>query len=39
MSETLEGLRNKFRKWKEAFECKGLNLMLERTSVDQWKHY
>ena len=30
MSETIEGLRNKFQKWKEAFESKGLKLTLGR---------
>ena len=31
MSETIEGLRNKLLKWKEAFESKGL-------SVNLWKN-
>ena len=33
MSETIEGLRNKFLKWKEAFESKGLMVNLEKTKV------
>ena len=33
MSETIEGLRNKFLKWKEAFESKGLNVNLGKTKV------
>ena len=33
MSETIEGLRNKFIKWKEAFESKGLNVNLVKTKV------
>ena len=28
MSETIEGLRNKFLKWKEAFESKGMKVNL-----------
>ena len=30
MSETIEGLREKFWKWKEAFKSKGLNVNLGR---------
>ena len=30
MSETVKGLRNKFLKWKEAFENKGLKVNLEK---------
>ena len=33
MSETIEGLRNKFLKWKEAFERKGLKVNLGKTKV------
>ena len=33
MSEPIEGLRNKFRKWKEAFESKGLKTHLGKTEV------
>ena len=33
VSETIEGLRNKFLKWKEAFESKGLKVNLEKTKV------
>ena len=33
MSETTEGLRNKFVKWKEAFESKGLKVNLVKTKV------
>ena len=33
MSETIEGLRNKPRKWKEAFENKDLNVNLGITEV------
>ena len=33
MSETMEGLRVKFRKWKEAFESKGLKVNLGKTKV------
>ena len=29
----LEGLREKFRKWKEAFESKGLKVNLRKTKV------
>ena len=31
--ETMEGLREKFRKWKEAFESKGLKVNLGKTKV------
>ena len=31
MSETMEGLREKFWKWKEAFESKGLKVNLRKT--------
>ena len=34
MSETVEGLRNKFLKWKKAFESKGLKFNLGKTR--QW---
>ena len=33
MSETMEGLWNKFLKWKEAFQSKGLNANLGKTKV------
>ena len=33
MSETIEGLRHKFFKWKEAFESKGLKVILGKTKV------
>ena len=33
MSETMEGLREKFWKWKEAFESKGLQINLRKTKV------
>ena len=33
MSETIEKLKNKFLKWKEAFESKGLKLSLGKTKV------
>ena len=33
MSETIEGLRNKFIKWRKAFESKGLNVNLGKTKV------
>ena len=33
MSETIEGLENKFLKWKEAFESKGLKANLGKTKV------
>ena len=33
MSETIDGLRNKFLKWKEAFESKGLKVTLWKTKV------
>ena len=32
-SETMEGLREKFRKWKEAFESKGLKVNLGKAKV------
>ena len=32
-SETMEGLREKFRKWKEALESKGLKVNLKKTKV------
>ena len=32
-SETIEGLREKFCKWKEAFESRGLKVNLEKTEV------
>ena len=32
-SETIEGLRNKFLKWKEAFDSKGVKVNLEKTNV------
>ena len=31
MSETIEGLRNMFLKWKEAFEIEGLKVNLGKT--------
>ena len=31
MSETIEGLRNKIIKWKEAFESKGAKVKVEKT--------
>ena len=33
MSETIEGHRNKFLKWKEAFECKGLKVNHGKTKM------
>ena len=33
MSETIEGLRNKFLKWKEVFDSKGLKVNLGKTEV------
>ena len=33
MSETIEGLRNKFLKWMEAFESKGLKVNLGKNKV------
>ena len=33
MSETIEGLRDKFFKWKEAYESKGLKVNLGKTKV------
>ena len=33
MSETIKELRNKFLKWKEAFESKGLKINLHKTNV------
>ena len=33
MSETIEGLRDKFLKWKEAFESKGLKVNHGKTNV------
>ena len=33
MSETMDGLREKFQKWKDAFECKGLKVNLKKTKV------
>ena len=33
MSETIEGLSDRFIKWKEAFESKGLNVNLGKTKV------
>ena len=33
ISETIEGLRNKFLKWKEAIESKGLKVNLGKTKV------
>ena len=33
MSETMEGLREKFWKWKEALESKGLKMNLRKTKV------
>ena len=33
-SETMEGLREKFWKWKEAFESKGLKVNLRETKVE-----
>ena len=32
MSETIEGLRNMFLRWKEAFECDGLKVDLGKTT-------
>ena len=40
MSETIEGLRNKFLKWKEAFDSKGLKVNLGKTKVmSLWQHH
>ena len=33
MDETVVGLWYKFRKWKEAFDCNGLNINLGKTKV------
>ena len=33
MSETINGLRNKFFKWKEAFESMGLNVNHGKTKI------
>ena len=33
ISETIEGLREKFRKWKEAFESKGMKVNLGKTKL------
>ena len=33
MSETIEGIGNKFIKWKEAFESMGLKVNLKKTKV------
>ena len=33
MSETIEGLRNKFLKWKDAIESRGLKVNLGKTNV------
>ena len=33
MSETIEGFRNKFLKWKEAFKSKGLKVNLGKTNL------
>ena len=33
MSETIEGLRNKFLEWKEALESKALKVNVEKTKV------
>ena len=40
MSETVEGLMDKFLKWKEAFESKGLkvNLGKNQGNGQQWYH-
>ena len=37
MSETMEGLRNKYLKWKEAFESNGLKVNPEKTKVRKTK--
>ena len=33
MSETIEGVKNKFLKWKEAFESKGCKINLGKTKA------
>ena len=33
MSETIEGHRNKFLKWKEAFDSKGLNVNIGKSKI------
>ena len=33
MSESIQNLKKKFLKWKEAFECKGLKVNLKKTKV------
>ena len=39
MSEAIEGLRNKLRKWKEAYENKGMKVnLLKNRSDGQRKH-
>ena len=40
MSEAIEGLTDKFLKWKEAFESNGLKVNLEKTQGSgQWWHH
>ena len=39
MSETIDGLRNKFIKWKEVFESKGLEVNLEKNQYNGlWRY-
>ena len=33
MSETMEGLKERFLKWKSAFKSKGLKMNVEKTKV------
>ena len=40
MSETIEGLWNKFLGWKEPFESKGLKINLgKKQGNGQWRHH
>ena len=39
MSETIKELRNKFIKWKEAFESKGLKANIGKKGNDQQRHH
>ena len=35
-SDTMSGLREKFFRWKNIFEEKGLRINISKTSLDEW---
>ena len=39
MSQTIDGMRKKVRKWKEGFESEGLKVNFGKKSDYQWRYY